>query len=85
VTELLSAMSVTLERLSERVERLEVFLQSMESRLRARQVDPATSGAGGGAAAKGGATDAPASDPAAAKRPKSVSDAITRRPPADGH
>jgi hypothetical protein len=68
VTELLGAMSETLERLIERVERLEVFLQSMEARLRPRP-------------AAGEPKHEP--HPASGQRAQSVTDAIARRPPAD--
>jgi transcriptional regulator with XRE-family HTH domain len=71
VTELLSAMSVTLERLIERVERLEVFLQSMEARLRGRAAPAPVDSSNG-------------SDPPPRRRAESITDAITRRPPPDG-
>lgn len=40
VSELLSAMSATLERLMDRVDRLEVYMQTLETHLRAQSGDP---------------------------------------------
>ena len=40
-SELLSAMAGTIERIAERVDRLELFITSMETRLRGRSLEPA--------------------------------------------
>ena len=75
VTELLNAMSATLERLIERVERLELYLHTMEARLRARQ-SPAFN--------EVDCPNAPAAPPPST-RAQSLSDAIAKRPPPDAH
>ncbi|HYE62624.1 MAG TPA: hypothetical protein VD997_11570 [Phycisphaerales bacterium] len=92
VTELLSAMSATLETLIVRVERLELFLQTMEARLRAdghphvHPQPPAASHHTHAAPAPHGAkgpthAPPPATDPA--PRAQSITESITRRPPPD--
>ena len=72
-SELLSAMAGNLERLCERVDRIERYMQTMEIRLRARR-----NGDGEGKRAGG--------DAASSKRKvKSVADAITKRSRPDDH
>lgn len=74
VSELLAAMSTTLETLIGRVDRLELFLQTLEARLRAHAPmhPPAPQ------------EDGHAADPAP-RPPHSITDALTRRPPPPAH
>lgn len=83
-SELLNAMANTIETLIDRVERLELFIQTMESRLRAGNgaSHGFVEGKGVGAAA---ATPADASSrtpahPPATERARRIADALTQRP-----
>lgn len=87
-TELLTAIAATLERLIERVDRLELFVQTMETRLRAREGDGSARveiklSPDGKAdhASSAAATPAPrAADPAAA-RLSAIARALAQRTP----
>jgi transcriptional regulator with XRE-family HTH domain len=83
-SELLAAIAAALERLTDRVDRIEVFVQTMEARVRAGRADGAprtvddepiretkSSGAKGGVAER--------------SRAGRVADAVAERPPPDAH
>lgn len=89
--ELLAAMSKNMERLLGRVERLEVFVQTMEARLRARRESAAAAaivagvGSGGtvGASTTGSERDGAAAAVGSQSRARGIGDAVPQRPRPD--
>lgn len=84
-SELLSAIAEALERLTERVDRIDLFVQTMEHRLRTRPV-PASGGEAAGTTEQAGVVREfkdPHDDGAVAQRARSLADAFAQRPRPD--
>ena len=85
-SELLAAVADTLERLVERVDRLEVFVQTMESRVRAQSRSGASGErAGSGSSGSGGGFGDRRGEVGVRVRAGRIADAVAQRsPPDDG-